>query len=68
VLSRKTEEKSGKATAYVTLAVGLLTAGVVIYVSTLTDISKAIGALALAFAGYALYNELDKYFSKSRVK
>lgn len=64
VLPRKAEENSNKTTSLVTLIVGFVGATIAIVVSNLTLTNKAIGALALAFVGYAVYNELDKYFAK----
>jgi uncharacterized membrane protein YeaQ/YmgE (transglycosylase-associated protein family) len=64
VLSRKTEENLNRTTSLVTLVVGFVGATVAILVSNLTITNKAICALALAFVGYAVYNEIDKHFTK----
>ena len=63
-MSRKTEENLNKTTSLVTLVVGFVGATVAIVISNLTLTSKTIGALALAFVGYTIYNELDKHVAK----
>jgi hypothetical protein len=63
VLPRKTDDDW-----LITLIVGLLMAIVTVFVSNLSDTSKAVGALALIFGGYVVFNEMSKRRGKSRFK